>query len=75
MKKIHRNYDPNIHQLERAHEYTRALNAAKLDRVFAKPFIAALPHDDGVTTLARNPRSLNSIISGAADGEVCLGLL
>uniref|UniRef100_A0A7S3QLB8 Sof1-like protein domain-containing protein n=1 Tax=Dunaliella tertiolecta TaxID=3047 RepID=A0A7S3QLB8_DUNTE len=70
IKKVHRNYDPNLHQFERAHEYTRALNAVKLDRVFAKPFIAAFPHDDGITTLARNPRSLNSIVSGAADGDI-----
>ncbi|KAL6763169.1 WD40-repeat-containing domain protein [Haematococcus lacustris] len=70
LKKVHRNYDPNLHQHERAHEYTRALNAAKLDRVFAKPFLAALPHDDGVTALARNPRSLNSVVSGAADGDI-----
>jgi WD repeat and SOF domain-containing protein 1 len=46
--------------------------AAKLDRVFAKPFLAALPHDDGVTCLARNPRRLNSLLSGAADGDVRL---
>ncbi len=39
IKKVHRNYDPNLHQFERAHEYTRALNAVKLDRVFAKPFV------------------------------------
>ncbi len=70
VKKVHRNYDPNLHQFERAHEYTRALNTAKLDRVFAKPFIAQLPHDDGVTALARNPRHLNSIIAGAADGDI-----
>ena len=46
--------------------------AAKLDRVFAKPFLAALPHDDGITCLARNPRRLNSLLSGAADGDVRL---
>ena len=32
-------------------------------RIFAKPFIAAFPHDDGVTCLARNPRLLNGIVS------------
>jgi len=26
----------------RAREYTRTLNAVKLDKVFAKPFVAAL---------------------------------
>ena len=31
-------------------------------RIFAKPFIAAFPHDDGVTCLARNPKLLNGIV-------------
>mmetsp|Transcript_37850 Transcript_37850/g.84390 ORF Transcript_37850/g.84390 Transcript_37850/m.84390 type:complete len:450 (-) Transcript_37850:359-1708(-) len=70
VKKVFRNYDPNIHQFEKAHEYTRALNAAKLERVFAKPFLAALPHEDGITALSRNPRSLNSLVSGSADGTI-----
>ena len=70
LKKVQRNYDPNLHQLQKAHEYTRALNAAKLERVFAKPFIAALPHSDGITCLARNPKILNSLVVGAADGTV-----
>ncbi|KAG2441056.1 hypothetical protein HXX76_003909 [Chlamydomonas incerta] len=70
LRKVQRNYDPQLHQFEKAKEYTRALNAAKLDRVFAKPFIAALPHDDGVTCLARNPRTINSIVAGAADGDI-----
>lgn len=70
LKKVHRNYDPNLHQFERAHEYGRALNAAKLERVFAKPFIAALPHDDGVTALARNPKAINSLLGGSADGDI-----
>ncbi len=70
LRKVQRNYDPALHQFEKAKEYTRALNAAKLDRVFAKPFIAALPHDDGVTFLARNPRLINSIVAGSADGDI-----
>ena len=32
-------------------------------RIFAKPFVAAFPHDEGVTCLARNPRLLNGIVS------------
>ncbi|KAG2484960.1 hypothetical protein HYH03_016258 [Edaphochlamys debaryana] len=70
LRKVQRNYDPQLHQFEKAHEYTRALNAAKLDRIFAKPFLAALPHDDGVTCLARNPKLVNSIVSGCADGDI-----
>lgn len=71
-RKVHRNLDPALHPHEKAVEYTRALNAAKLQRVFAKPFVGALPHDDGVTALARNPAQLNSLVSGAADGTVRL---
>ncbi|GLC33361.1 hypothetical protein PLESTB_000341300 [Pleodorina starrii] len=70
LRKVQRNYDPLLHPFEKAKEYTRALNAAKLDRVFAKPFLAALPHDDGVTCLARNPKLVNSIVAGAADGDI-----
>jgi len=47
--KIHRNLDPTLHPLERAREYTRALNAVKLDKIFAKPFVGDLHgHKDGV---------------------------
>lgn len=69
---VHRNLDPALHPLEKEVEYTRALNAAKLQRVFAKPFLGALPHDDGVTCLARSPAQLNSLVSGTADGTVRL---
>jgi WD repeat and SOF domain-containing protein 1 len=70
IKKVHRNYDPTLHQFSQAHEYTRAVNAVKLERVFAQPFLAALAHSDGITTLARNPRTLNSLLAGSADGEI-----
>ena len=47
--RIHRNLDPALHPFEKAREYTRAVTAAKLDRMFAKPFVAALDgHTDGV---------------------------
>jgi WD repeat and SOF domain-containing protein 1 len=70
VKKVHRNYDPTLHPMQKATEVTRALAAAKLERVFAKPFVAALAHADGVTALARNPRRLNSVVAGSADGDV-----
>jgi DDB1- and CUL4-associated factor 13 len=40
--------------------------------VFAKPFVAALPHGDGITAMAKNPRRLNSLLAGSADGEIKL---
>jgi len=69
---VHRNLDPSLHQFEKAHEYQRAVNAAKLERVFAKPFVCALTHEDGVTCLAKNKRRVNSLLAGAADGEIKL---
>eukprot|EP00201_Polytomella_parva_P011923 CAMPEP_0175058486 /NCGR_PEP_ID=MMETSP0052_2-20121109/11873_1 /TAXON_ID=51329 ORGANISM="Polytomella parva, Strain SAG 63-3" /NCGR_SAMPLE_ID=MMETSP0052_2 /ASSEMBLY_ACC=CAM_ASM_000194 /LENGTH=426 /DNA_ID=CAMNT_0016323869 /DNA_START=29 /DNA_END=1309 /DNA_ORIENTATION=- len=35
-----------------------------------KPFLAAMPHTDGVTALARSPTVTNSLVTGTADGEV-----
>ncbi|GMH38452.1 hypothetical protein BSKO_06336 [Bryopsis sp. KO-2023] len=70
--RVHRNHDPKLHPFERAREYTRALNAAKLDRVFAKPFVSAFEHAEGVTCLARNSKRLNCVLSGTHDGTIHL---
>ena len=69
--KVHRNHDPKLHPFEQAREYTRALNAAKLDKVFAKPFVGALEgHMDGVFSMTNNKMNLVSFVSGACDGEI-----
>lgn len=68
---VPRNFDPNLHPLEAAREYTRALNAVKLEKVFAKPFIGNLDgHRDGVSTISKHPTRLSVLISGAYDGEI-----
>ena len=67
--KVQKNLDPVLHPFERAREYTRALNAVKMDRMFAKPFVGALSgHIDGVYALARDSSSLTRVLSGSADG-------
>jgi WD repeat and SOF domain-containing protein 1 len=68
----HRNLDPAQHPFERAREYTRALNATKLERMFAAPFVAQLGkgHVDGVYTMAKDPGSLEHFASGSGDGVV-----
>ncbi|KAK5107278.1 hypothetical protein LTR62_001407 [Meristemomyces frigidus] len=65
-----RNLDPALHPFERAREYTRALNATKLDRMFAAPFVAQLGrgHVDGVYKLAKDPNALDRFASGSGDG-------
>ncbi|RKF64662.1 Protein sof1 [Golovinomyces cichoracearum] len=72
VQKQPRNLDPALHPFERAREYTRALNATKLERMFAAPFIAQLGkgHVDGVYTMAKDPNSLERFASGSGDGVV-----
>jgi DDB1- and CUL4-associated factor 13 len=70
-----RNLNPVYHPMQRAREYTRAVTAAKMDRMFAKPLIAGNfedGHRDAVLTSAISRRSLVPFVSGAADGSVKL---
>lgn len=70
--RLPRNLNPELHPFERAREYTRALNATKLERMFAAPFVAQLGrgHVDGVYSLAKDPNSLQHFASGSGDGVV-----
>lgn len=68
-----RNTAPELHPFSGAREYRRALNAVKLDKVFAKPLVGALDgHGDGVWCSAAPHESLVQFLSGACDGEVRL---
>ena len=59
--------------MEEAREYKRALNAVKLEKVFAKPFLASLDgHRDGVSRLTTHPKRLSTIASCSYDGDVRL---
>ncbi|GAB0093452.1 DDB1- and CUL4-associated factor 13 [Sergentomyia squamirostris] len=69
--KMPRNYDPSLHPFEAPREYIQALNATKLERVFAQPFLGCLDgHRDGISCFAKHPESLSSLISGGYDGEI-----
>lgn len=70
--KTPRNLNPEIHPFERAREYTRAVNAVKLERMFAKPFVGQLGggHTDGVYSMAVDSKSLKRVASGSGDGVV-----
>ncbi|KAG6360133.1 hypothetical protein INS49_011189 [Diaporthe citri] len=67
-----KNMDASVHPFERAREYKRALNAVKMERMFAQPFVCQLGtgHVDGVYQLAKDPNSLNMLASGSGDGVV-----
>ena len=68
----HRNLNPTYHPHRRAREYTRAVQSAKLDRMFAKPFVGSLGngHRDAVSCAATSRTSLTPFVSGGVDGEV-----
>lgn len=66
-----RNPDPQLHPLERAREYTRALNAVKMEKMFAKPFVRALDgHLDSVKCMAVAHHAGAPLVSGSCDGEM-----
>lgn len=73
LQRVFRNYDPSLRPQEKAVEYVRALNAVKLDKIFARPFIGALDgHVDAVSCMAKNPSQLKGIFSGSMDGDIRL---
>ncbi|KAK4766500.1 hypothetical protein SAY87_008142 [Trapa incisa] len=73
LQRVFRNFDPNLRPLGKAVEYVRALNAAKLDKIFARPFIGAMDgHLDAVSCMAKNPNYLKGIFSGSMDGDIRL---
>lgn len=54
-------------------EYVRALNAAKLDKIFARPFIGAMDgHTDAISCMTKNPNYLKGVFSGSMDGDIRL---
>ncbi|GMI38484.1 hypothetical protein TeGR_g9684 [Tetraparma gracilis] len=70
-KVVSRSLDPKHKPFDKAREYTRAVAAAKLSRVFAKPFVAALEgHVDAVSCSAQARGHLCPLVTGGVDGEV-----
>ena len=68
----HVNLDPLSHPQSRSREYVRAVTSAKLDRMFAKPFVGELRggHADAVSVLAACRSSLCPIATGCVDGSI-----
>ena len=71
LPRANRAYDPQQQPMAQQVEHARAVRAAKLDRMFAKPFIGAMAgHRDTIDALAVDPTSLTSLASGSADGTI-----
>lgn len=66
---VSRNLNPIMHPFARSRERIRALNAAKMERMFAKPFVDSLEgHVDAVETLVKKAGDLSTVASGSWDG-------
>lgn len=64
--------DPIHHPFLLEREYVRALNATKIDRMLAKPFIAALSHHkEGINKLTKSYSS-DHFLSSSYDNKVIL---
>ena len=71
-----RNLDPVLHPFAKEREYVKALNSAKLERVFAKPFVGCFgEEDDLIKCLELHPRALSMALSGTFAGKVRTSLL
>ena len=81
--KHHKNPNSILHPLQREREYVRAVRAAKMERIFAKPFVGAMAgHREGVYAMARDGEhaaggavhsgELTRAASGSADGSLYL---
>ncbi|TFK29443.1 snoRNA binding protein [Coprinopsis marcescibilis] len=70
---VQRNLKSSMHPFAKARERNRALNAAKMDKMFSKPFVDALEgHIDAVEVLVRPAESLTTVASGSWDGGILL---
>lgn len=66
-----RSFDKKIHLFQREVEYKRALNATKMDKIFAKPLIKCLDgHDDSIKSICVSNKNLSDLYSGSCNGII-----
>ena len=73
LHKISRIIGMRANPFQASRELKRASIAAKLSKIFAKPFIGAMQgHSDYVCCIAKNCLNLNLLVSAGFDGEVLI---
>ncbi|KAI4840675.1 protein SOF1 [Plasmodium brasilianum] len=66
-----RSFEKNIHLFQREIEYKRALNATKIDKIFAKPLVKCLDgHDDSIRCICVSNKNLTDLYSGSCNGFI-----
>jgi len=71
LHKIQRNYSQAVDRLAHLKEHQLALNAVKLDRIHAKPFVKSLEgHCEGVRVICKSRKKVHQVYSGDDNGEI-----
>ena len=71
MTPIVRSTASHLHAFTKEREMVRAVTAAKLDRMFAKPLSAVLTgHTDGISAMSRGRTLVAPFFTGSYDGEI-----
>ena len=70
VEKLQRSRDPRLHPFEQAREYTRAVRAVKLDKMFAKPLVGAMDDHSDASGTATSPTRVTQFVTGSCDGEI-----
>jgi len=65
MTQLQKSTNPDLHPFAREREYARALNATKLDKIFAKPLVKAMDdHIESVRVMRRSNQNAMTFYSG-----------
>ena len=71
MFRVNRLIGTKAQPFQAARELKRASTAAKISKIFAKPFITAMDgHSDYISCIAKNFTDINSLVSAGFDGEL-----
>lgn len=69
--KVHRLISDSNEPMGQALEYQRAINAAKMQKIFSQPYLYTLnDHTDGISTMCKVRENVSKMISGSFNGEV-----
>lgn len=73
VRKTFCNFDNRLQAFKRELEYKRALNATKMDKIFAKPLVKCLDgHDDAIRSMCLSSKNLTDVYTGSCNGTVIM---
>lgn len=71
--KVNQVISTDQHPMSQAREYQRAVVAAKIQKIFSKPFLFSLQgHSDGISSMSKPSENITKLLSGSFNGEIIL---